>query len=36
MKAIVLGCQVMSGTTSDNKKIAKKLLNKATKDEVIS
>ena len=36
MKALILGCQDMSGTTSDVKKIAKKLLNKTTKDKVIS
>lgn len=36
MKALILGCQDTSGTTSDVKKIAKKLLNKTTQDKVIS
>ena len=36
MKALNLGSQDTSGTTSDVKKIAKKLLNKISKDKVIS
>ena len=36
MKALILGCQEVSGTTNDVKRIARKLLNKTTKDKVIS
>ena len=36
MKALILGCQDTSGTTNEVKKIAKKLLNKTTKDKLIS
>ena len=36
MKALILGCEDISGTTNDVKKIAKKLLNKTSKDKVIS
>src|ERR687890_2111746 len=36
MKALVLGCQDISGTTNDVKRIARKLLNKTSKDKVIS
>ncbi len=36
MKALIMGCQDISGTTNDVKKIARKLLNKTTKDKVIS
>src|SRR5688572_26840617 len=36
MKALILGSQDVSGTTTDVKRIARKLLNKTTKDKVIS
>ena len=36
MKALILGCQDTTGTTNEVKKIARKLLNKVTKDKVIS
>ena len=36
MKALVLGSQEVSGTTSNVKRIARKLLNKTMKDKVIS
>jgi len=36
MKALILGSQEVSGTTNDVKRIARKLLNKTTKDKVIS
>ena len=36
MKALILGSQDISGTTNDVKKIARKLLNKTSKDKVIS
>ena len=36
MKALILGCQDMSGTTADVKKIARKLLNRTSKEKVIS
>ena len=36
MKALILGFQEVSGTTNDVKRIARKLLNKTTKDKVIS
>ena len=36
MKALILGCQEVSGTSNDVKRIARKLLNKTTKDKVIS
>ncbi len=36
MKSLIMGCQDISGTTSDVKKVARKLLNKTTKDKVIS
>ena len=36
MKALILGCQDITGTTKDVKKIAKKLLNKTTQDKIIS
>jgi len=36
MIALILGCQDMSGTTADVKKIAKKLLNRTSKEKVIS
>src|SRR5687767_14311667 len=36
MKALILGSQDVSGTTNDVKRIARKLLNKTTKDKVIS
>ena len=36
MKALILGCQDISGTTNDVKRIARKLLNKTSKDKVIS
>ena len=36
MKALILGCQEVSGTLSDVKRIARKLLNKSTKDKIIS
>jgi hypothetical protein len=35
MKALILGSQDVSGTTNDVKRIARKLLNKASKDKVI-
>jgi len=36
MKALILGCEDISGTTNDVKRIARKLLNKTSKDKVIS
>src|SRR5687767_10497555 len=36
MKALISGSQDVSGTTADVKRIARKLLNKTTKDKVIS
>jgi hypothetical protein len=36
MRALILGCEDISGTTNDVKKIARKLLNKTSKDKVIS
>lgn len=36
MKALILGSQDISGTTNDVKRIARKLLNKTTKNKVIS
>ena len=36
MKALILGSQDISGTTNDVKRIARKLLNKTSKDKVIS
>ena len=36
MKALILGCQDITETTIDIKKIARKLLNKTSKDKVIS
>src|SRR5687767_5829922 len=36
MKALILGSQEVSGTSNDVKRIARKLLNKTTKDKVIS
>ena len=36
MKALILDCQEVFGTTNDVKRIARKLLNKTTKDKVIS
>lgn len=36
MKGLILGCKDTSGTTADVKKIAKKLLNKTSKDKLIS
>ena len=36
IKALILGAQEVSGTTNDVKRIARKLLNKTTKDKVIS
>ncbi len=36
MKAIILGSQDIKGTSSDVKKIAKKLLNKTSKNKIIS
>ena len=36
MKALILGSQEVSGTANDVKKIARKLLNKTSKDKVIS
>ena len=36
MKSLFMGCQDISGTTSDVKKVARKLLNKTTKNKVIS
>src|SRR5688500_18528712 len=36
MKALILGSQEVSGTTDDVKRIARKLLNKITKDKIIS
>src|SRR5687768_16007625 len=36
MKALILSTQEISGTTNDVKRIARKLLNKVTKDKVIS
>src|SRR5687767_5170697 len=36
MKALILGCEEVSGTKNDVKRIARKLLNKTTKDKVIS
>ena len=36
MKALILGCEDVSGTTKEVKKIARKLLNTTTKDKVIS
>src|SRR5687767_12793456 len=36
MKALILGSQEVSGTTNDVKKIARKPLNKTSKDKVIS
>src|SRR5688572_5851529 len=36
MKDLIMGCQDISGTTNDVKRIARKLLNKTSKDKVIS
>ena len=36
MKDLIMGCQDVSGTTNDVKRIARKLLNKTSKDKVIS
>ena len=36
MKALILGCEDISGTSKDVKRIARKLLNQTTKDKVIS
>src|SRR4051812_29514118 len=36
MKALILGTQDMSGTTADGKRIARKLLNRTSKEKVIS
>ena len=36
MKSLILGSQDISGTTNDVKRIARKLLNKTSKDKVIS
>ena len=36
MKALILGCQDVTGTTNDVKRIARKLLNITTKNKVIS
>ena len=36
MKGLILGCYDITGTTNDAKKIAKNLLNKTAKDNIIS
>lgn len=36
MKALILGCQDVFGTTDDVKKIARKLLNRTSRDKIIS
>src|SRR5688500_19175408 len=36
MKALIMGCQDISGTTNNVKRIARRLLNKTSKDKVIS